>query len=102
MIRITVLYPNEERKKFDWDYYLNKHMPMAQKMLEPLGLVKLEVDKGVGTREPGAPPPYIAIGYLYFNTMEDFQKAVPTCEESALDLPNYTDIEPIFQISEIV
>ncbi len=30
MIKVTVLYPNEEGKKFDLDYYLNKHLPMVQ------------------------------------------------------------------------
>ena len=48
--QVDPMLMDEAGKKFDWDYYLNKHMPMAQQMLEPLGLVKLEVDKGIGTR----------------------------------------------------
>ncbi len=30
MIKVSVFYPNEEGKKFDWEYYLNKHIPMVR------------------------------------------------------------------------
>jgi len=33
MIKVSVFYPNEERKKFDMDYYCNKHIPMVQQKL---------------------------------------------------------------------
>ena len=29
MIKVTVMYPNEAGKKFDMDYYVNNHIPMA-------------------------------------------------------------------------
>ena len=102
MIRVSVLYPNEAGKMFDWDYYLNKHMVWAIQKLEPLGLVKTEIDKGVGSRDPGTPPPFLAACYMHFNTMEDFQKCIPVVEEGASDIPNYTDIAPVIQISEII
>ena len=102
MIRVSVLYPNETGKRFDWDYYLNKHMVWAIQKLEPLGLVKTEIDKGVASREPGAPPPFLAQCHMYYNTIEDFQNCIPVVEEGALDIPNYTDIEPVIQISEII
>jgi hypothetical protein len=25
MIRASIMYPNQPRAKFDWDYYMNKH-----------------------------------------------------------------------------
>jgi uncharacterized protein (TIGR02118 family) len=30
MIKVSVFYPNEEGKKFDWEYYLSKHLPMVK------------------------------------------------------------------------
>jgi hypothetical protein len=30
MIKVSVLYPNSEGKKFDMGYYCSKHMPMVQ------------------------------------------------------------------------
>src|SRR5690349_22823221 len=29
MIKVTILYPNSDGKKFNMDYYSNKHMPMV-------------------------------------------------------------------------
>ena len=48
MIRVTVMYPNETGKKFDMDYYLTKHRPMVHEKLDSVGLVKTEIDKGIG------------------------------------------------------
>jgi len=33
MIKVNVFYPNEEGKKFDMEYYCNKHIPMVQQKL---------------------------------------------------------------------
>jgi len=103
MIRVTVLYPNKPEGKFDHNYYANQHMKMVNERLGPMGLVKSEIDKGVGGVLGGSPPPYVALGYLVFNSIEDFQKAFAAHGGEILsDLPNYTDIESQIQISEIV
>lgn len=101
MIRVMVLYPNEG--KFDMDYYLNSHMILAQKLFSPFGLVKAEVDKGIGSGAPGKPAPYAAIALLIFESMEEFLKGAEAHDaELAADVPNFTDIKPVFQISEIM
>ena len=103
MIRVTVLYPNKPGAKFDYDYYINKHMKMVNEKFGPMGLVKSEVDKGVGGMGAGSPPPYVALGHMVFNSIEDFQKAnAAHGGDLAADIPNFTNIEPQFQISEIV
>ena len=103
MIRVTVLYPHKPEGKFDHAYYANQHMKMVNEKLGPMGLVKSEIDKGVGGASAGSPPPYVALGHLVFNSIEDFQKAFAAHgEEIMSDAPNYTDIEPQIQISEIV
>ena len=100
MIRLLVMYPNESGKKFDMDYYLNKHMPMVNETLKNLGLVRTEVDKGIGGME-GAPAPFIAICYMYFDNMESMQNSMAKAPDMMSDLPNFTDIQPQVQISEI-
>jgi hypothetical protein len=40
MIRVLVMYPNEPGKKFDMDYYLNKHITMVNDTIGDLGLVR--------------------------------------------------------------
>jgi uncharacterized protein (TIGR02118 family) len=100
MIRVSVLYPNESGKKFDHDYYKNKHMPLVGKLLQP---VRYEVDKGVGSGVPGAPALFVAACHVYFSTLADFQKRIEAHGPQLMgDVPNYTDISPQIQISEIV
>ena len=95
MIRISVMYPKPA--KFDFDYYQNKHMKLVHKLLDSYGLVKTEVNKGIGAS------PYVAVGHLIFNSMEDMQKALQDHDpELAADLENFTDVTPQFQIGEIL
>jgi uncharacterized protein (TIGR02118 family) len=103
MIRVCVMYPSGDGKKFDHDYYVNKHMPLVHRRLDSLGLVRTEVDKGVAGGAPGAPAPYAAVGYVYFNSIVEFQAAMkPHGKELFDDLPNFTNITPQVQISEII
>jgi uncharacterized protein (TIGR02118 family) len=101
MIKLTILYPNEPGKKFDVDYYCNKHMPMAQQLLGK-ACKGAAVEQGLAGGAPGAPASYIVIASLMFDSIADFQTASAGCADAlAADLPNYTDIQPIVQISEI-
>lgn len=102
MIRVTVLYPNETGKKFDHTYYINKHMALVRERLKDFGLVRTEVDKGVAGGAPG-PAPYVAVGHVYMNALEGFQKGMGQHgKEIMADIPNYTNIQPQIQISEII
>lgn len=103
MIRVSVIYPNEPGKKFDWGYYLDKHIGARVQNLKSLGLVRYEVDKGLGTRQPGAPAPFLCIAHMYFNNIGDFQKCMAAHGADLMsDVPNFTDIQPQMQISEII
>jgi len=103
MIRVSVLYPTGEGKKFDTTYYMQKHMPLVRERLTGLGLVRAEVDRGVAGGAPGAPAPFVYVAHLYFNSLADFQKAMGAHgAELMADVPNYTNIQPQVQISEIV
>jgi uncharacterized protein (TIGR02118 family) len=103
MIKVTVLYPNEEGKKFDMDYYTGTHMPLVHSRLDSMGLLRTEVEKGVSSADPNAPAPFVAIGVLYFNTVEEVHEGFKTHGREVMgDIPNYTDISPQIQISEIV
>jgi uncharacterized protein (TIGR02118 family) len=42
------------------------------------------------------------MGHLYFDSVESFQKSfAPHAERIMGDLPNYTDSQPLIQISEV-
>jgi uncharacterized protein (TIGR02118 family) len=101
MIKVSVLYPNAEGKKFDMDYYLGKHIPMVQQKLGA-AIKSAAVEAGLGGITPGSPPAYVAMGHLYFDSAEAFQTSFgPHAQAIMGDIPNYTDIQPTIQISEV-
>ena len=101
MIKVTILYPNSEGKTFDMDYYANKHMPMVANLLGD-SLKLLAIDKGLSGRSPDEPIPYLAIGYLYFDKLSAYQNSFgPNAEKIVGHIPNYTNIPPVVQISEV-
>ncbi|MEM6801101.1 MAG: EthD family reductase [Bacteroidota bacterium] len=102
MIKVSILYPNEEGKSFDMDYYASKHMPMLEELFGD-SLKKLEIDLGKAGRTPEEPIPFLAVGYLYFESLEAYQAAFgPHADKIRGDIPNYTNIQPIVQISEVI
>ena len=102
MIKVTILYPNGDGKTFDMDYYANKHMPMVANTLGD-SLKLLAIDKGIAGRTPDEPIPYLAIGYLYFDKLSAYQNSFgPNAEKIVSDTPNYTNIQPIVQISKVL
>ena len=102
MIKATVLYPAGEGQ-FDMEYYLDSHIPFAEKLLKPFGLVRVEVDKGLDGGGPGEAAPFVAMAHMIFNSLEDFQKAAQAHDaDLAADIKNFTDLKPFFQISEIL
>jgi uncharacterized protein (TIGR02118 family) len=103
MVRISVLYANQPGKRFDHTYYAQKHLPMVMNRLKGFGMLRYEVDKGLAGGSPGAPAPFVAACHLYFNAAGDFQKGIAANgKEIMADIPNYTDIAPQIQISEVV
>lgn len=102
MIKVSVVYPNSEGKKFDMDYYCDTHVPMVSSLLGD-ALKGATVEKGLGGGAPGSVAPYAGMGNMYFDTMEEFGNAFgPNAEKIMGDLPNFTDIEPVIQVSEVM
>jgi len=101
MIKVSVIYPNSSDASFDIEYYCNTHMPMVQGLLGD-SIKSRHVDYGLGGGAPGDKAPYIAMGHLTFDSLESFQSAfTPHAEKIMSDIPNYTNIAPQIQISEI-
>ncbi len=102
MIAFTVMYPNEPGKRFDMDYYCNTHIAMVKEKVGE-ALKGVSVEKGVSGAAPGSPAGYATVCHLRFDSMEDLQTYM-TPHNAALgaDVPNFTDIVPQFQISEVI
>ena len=99
--KVTILYPNGEDKTFDMDYYEKKHMPMVAGFIGK-NLRAYEIDKGISGRMPDDKPPFLAVGYFYINDIAEYNKAIAQNRDAVLnDIKNYTNIQPVIQISEI-
>ncbi|WP_318344554.1 EthD family reductase [Flagellimonas baculiformis] len=101
MFKVTILYPNGEGSTFDMDYYETKHMPMVAGFLGD-NLKFYEIDRGISGRTPNDKPPYAAVGYFYIDNIAEYGKAIAENRDAVVnDFKNYTNIQPIVQISEI-
>ena len=101
MIKVSVLYPSGNGKRFDMNYYLTSHMPMVKKTIGA-PLKGMGVEQGVGTAPPGTEAPFAAIGYLLFDSVDAFGAAFAQHAPPILaDIPNYTNIQRLIQVSEI-
>lgn len=101
MIKVAIFYPNGEGKTFDMKYYSEKHMPMAATLFGD-SLKAMSIDKGLASSNPDEPVPYLAIGYFYFETMSACKNALGSnSDKLRADVPNYTNIRPVIQISEV-
>ena len=101
MIKVSVFYPNKPSARFDTAYYFATHMPMVARKVG--GVIKTtSVDQGVAGLAPGSPPAFVMIAHFTFESVGAFQAAfAPHAAEIMGDIPNYTSIEPIIQISDV-
>jgi len=102
MIKVSVMYPNTPGARFDHAYYRDKHMPMVKAKLG--GHCKYyTVDKGLAGSAPGTSATYVGMCQIFCDSVESFQAGFgPHAQEIMADIPNYTDIPPVIQISEVV
>lgn len=101
MLRVSALYPHSEGARFDHDYYHEQHLALVRDKLGPHGLVRVEADRGLPGPD-GGPPVFVAAAHLYFDSPEAFQRAFEAGGQALqADTPNYTDITPQIQVSEI-
>jgi uncharacterized protein (TIGR02118 family) len=92
MIRVSVLYPAGDGVTFDHDYYRNSHIPLVASTWNPM---RCEIDKGING-------PYVGAVHILFESMEAFQGALgaPGTADVMADVANYTNAQPVMQISE--
>ncbi|MBV8488616.1 MAG: EthD family reductase [Planctomycetaceae bacterium] len=101
MIKVSVMYPNTEGSTFDITYYCDRHIPLVLGLLGT-AVKGAAVDQGIGGSAPGSPAPYLALGHLFFESVEAFQASFdPHAQVILGDIPNYTNTQPIIQVSEV-
>lgn len=102
MIKVSVLYPNTPDGHFDLDYYLTRHIPLVQERCGD-ALKRGEIEQGINAGEPGTKPPFRISGHLFFESTGAMENSLfRHMPELLADIPNYTNIQPTLQISEVL
>ena len=104
MVKICILYPNNKGSRFDLGYYIKIHMQMSIDMLSAHpGYRGVSVERGLSGAILGTEAAYVAMCQFLFDSAENFMAAfMPHAAVLQGDMPNYTDIEPVIQISEVL
>ncbi len=101
MIKVSVFYPHQPGAKFDMAYYCDHHIPMVLRLLGS-AVKNAAVEQGLSGGTPGAPPLYVALGHMYFDSVPAFVEAwTPHAAEILADIPKYTNLQPSIQVSEV-
>ena len=102
MIKVSVLYPNTPDGKFDMEYYQSYHVPLVFNRCGD-AIKRGEIERGIGGLEPGSDPTFCVAAHMLFDSKESMEETfVANMQEFAADLPNFTNIYPTVQISEVL
>lgn len=103
MFNISSIYIKKDDYEFDFEYYMNKHMPRSIELLSVAkGFKGVSVERGIDIEDPKIERSFVAMCHYYFDSLEDFMAAFgPHAEELQGDIANYTNIEPTIQINEV-
>ena len=102
MVKVSVLYPNDQGNSFDMTYYCDKHVPMVRQLLGS-SCTNASIENGIAGGTPGSEPTYTVMGHLYFDKIEDFVSSFgPHTNTIMGDISNFTDTTPVIQISEVI
>jgi len=101
MVKVSIFYPSKPGARFDADYYMATHIPLVLGLLgSAVKAVSVEIGVLGGTTDQL--PPFTAICGFTCETVQAFTDAfLPNADVLQSDIPRYTDISPVIQVSEI-
>lgn len=111
MYMVAFMYPNKAGGQFNFDHFVNVHLPLGLSQtfkhlkLKPVKLVVYSPTWNVGN--PGALLPYIAISSVFFETKAEAEKfsGLFAVQEAArllsADFPNYTPGPPDVMMAQV-
>ena len=102
MIKLSVLYPHTNGARFDMEYYTGKHLPLVRQKLDST-CKGLSAERGLSGAAPGSAPIYTVMAHMLFDSIASLQSALAQHAPALMaDIPNFTSIQPVLQISEVV
>jgi uncharacterized protein (TIGR02118 family) len=99
-LSLQVLYPITADTNFDFEYYVNKHLPLVG---ETMGshIESVLVTKGIAGG-PDVPPPFYAIATITFENQSKMDAVMSKIEIAVNNIPNFTNTKPIMLIGEVI
>ena len=83
---MNVLYSNKEGAKFNFEYYLQKHIPLANGLLGH----EFKVSRGLSSAQ-GGQPLFLCIARMDIGTVEEFVPVLIRHVGTLMnDIPNYS------------
>ncbi len=103
MVVVSVLYPATAGAKFDQAYYDATHIPLVKEAFSGTRLKDVKVFRGLSSAD-GGPAPFVAMAHLTFESPEALGASMggPRGGEIRADVVNFTDIQPVIQVSALV
>ena len=101
MYCISIAYPKKDGGTFDFDYYAKKHIPMVTGLLGA-NADRAEVRKGVASPD-GSAASFVCLANIWIKSVDEFQATLAKHGKEIMgDIPNFTNIQPILQVDEVV
>ncbi len=100
MITVSVIYAKNDGSRFDYDYYLKRHVPLVVSRWGGMGLVKAKLLKGSAALD-GSGPGIELIALLSFDSVDAVRVAMAAHgDEIVGDIANFTNVQPVIQMNE--
>lgn len=101
MFCVSVAYPGKDGGTFDFEYYTRKHVPLVARLMGA-NAVKAEVRKGLASPD-GSAPTFVCLANFWIKSIPEFQATLATHGKEIMgDIPNFTNIQPILQVDEVL
>ena len=101
MYCISIAYPKKDGGTFDFDYYAKKHIPRVTHFLGA-NAVRAEVRKGVSSPD-GSAASFVCLANIWIKSVEELQATLAQHGGEIMgDIPNFTNIQPIIQVDEVI
>ena len=98
---VQAVYPITDGATFDYDYYVNTHLPLVRKHFGAHGMDTLSASRGV-SGGPGTEPPYFAIATMRFPDEASMKAALGAGEPVLADIANFTTCRPKLLIGSVM
>jgi uncharacterized protein (TIGR02118 family) len=98
---MTIMYPNSPDVHFDFDYYVNKHMPLIMKLYGK-SIARFELRRGLPGAD-GAAPPFVATITIWIADPKAFDAAAAIHQAGLrADVSKFTNSQLTAQRDKIV